>query len=126
MYSNCCGGDYSCSNVARTGAGCAMMSFCGIPVTDSKFQKAISYLDTHWTDDHGCMPNWDYHFSAEDNYYAFYGIMKGMRLPAPDIKWIGAHKWYEEYADFISNYRDKHGFNLSFKSRNFWEHHLGM
>jgi len=32
----------------------------------------------------------------------------------------------EEYADFVSDYRERYGYNLSFKSRNFWEEYLDM
>jgi hypothetical protein len=109
MYSNCCGGSWRCSNVARTGAGLAMMTFTGIPTTDARFQNALSYLDTHWTDDHGCMGSWDYHFSHGGNYYAFYGVMKGMRLPQPDIEMIGSRDWYADYADFITGDQEANG-----------------
>lgn len=81
-------------NVARAGAGAAMLSFVGVPVADARFQKALSYIDAHWNDGGG----WQQHF---DNFYAMYGVMKGMRLPHPDVDMIAAHDWYEEYAQHI-------------------------
>jgi hypothetical protein len=108
-YSNCCYGTWQCSNVARTGAGIAMLSFCNIPVTDSRIQNALNYLNAHWTDNHGCMGTWDYHFSGGGNYYAFYGVMKGMRVPEPDIEMIGPRDWYEDYANFITADQESNG-----------------
>jgi hypothetical protein len=32
----------------------------------------------------------------------------------------------EKYEDFVLDYREEHGYNLSFTSRNFWEEHLDM
>jgi phage-related protein len=94
------------SNVARTGAGCAMMAFAGITPTDARFDAALSYLDAHWNATTGPMGDWDSHFG---NYYAMYGVMKGMRLPEPDIVLIGSHDWYTEYRDYIVNHQNSDG-----------------
>jgi PKD repeat protein len=103
------GFSYSCSgssNIARTGAGLAMMTFVGIPTTDTRFQNALNYLDTHWTTSAG---GWDSHFGYGGNYYAFYGVMKGARLPDPDVQMIGSRDWYADYANFITGDQEAYG-----------------
>jgi len=81
-------------NTAKTGAGCAMLSWCGIPESDDRFQRAISFLNNDWY-------NADSSYTNFGDYYAMYAIMKGMRLPNPDIEMIGTHSWYSEYSRFI-------------------------
>lgn len=86
----------SWENVAKTGAGCAMMAFCDISADDPRYQKALDFLDVHWFD-----TAWRY--TNFGDYYSMYAVMKGMRLQEPDVEWIGAHDWYAEYADYIVN-----------------------
>jgi hypothetical protein len=103
------GFSYSCSgssNIARTGAGVAMMTFVGIPTTDPSFQSALNYLDTHWTT---TASGWDSHYLYGGNYYAFYGVMKGARLPHPDLAMIGSRDWYVDYANFITGDQEAYG-----------------
>lgn len=106
LYAFSDGWDQLTSNVARTGAGCAMMAFVGVSVADARFQSALSYLGSNWYATSGPMGDWDRHFA---NYYAMYAVMKGMRLPEPDVVLIGSHNWYAEYVDYITTNQNSNG-----------------
>jgi murein DD-endopeptidase MepM/ murein hydrolase activator NlpD len=92
----------SWENTAKTGAGCAMLSWAGVPTTDTKFQSALSFLNTHWYDTASTYTNFG-------DYYSMYGIMKGMRIPDPNIQLIGTHDWYAEYARYIVDQQNGYG-----------------
>ncbi|MEA2075375.1 MAG: carboxypeptidase regulatory-like domain-containing protein [Euryarchaeota archaeon] len=81
-------------NTGKTGAGCAMLSFCGVPTTDSRYQNALGFLDDNWYVT-------TYKYTNFGDYYTMYAIMKGMRIPDPDVEFIGAHDWYAEYSRYI-------------------------
>lgn len=81
-------------NTAKTGAGAAMLAWAGVPASDSRFQHALGFLDVRWYEDWPCSQNFG-------DYYTMYAIMKGMRIPDPDVKFIGGHDWYGEYARYI-------------------------
>ena len=89
-------------NTAKTGAGCAMLSFCGVPTSDDRFQRAIAFLNSNWN-------NTSYTYTNFGDYYTMYGIMKGMRIPDPDVEIIGSHNWYDEYSRYIINEQNKYG-----------------
>jgi len=95
---------YPCDwvNVAKTGAGAAMLSWAGVPAIDPRFQDTLDFLDRHWYDFGGCDGNLG-------NYYAMYGVMKGMRIPHPDVEFIGPHDWYAEYARYIIGEQNSYG-----------------
>lgn len=78
-------------NVARTGAGIACLAWINAPAADSRVTKAIDFINNRWTSDN------------MGNLYAMYAVMKGMRGFEPDIKMLGSHDWYAEYADFLIN-----------------------
>ena len=89
------------SNVPRTGAGLACQAWVGLTgpdpengvAADPAVDAAINYLDNNWGST-GCGGNLG-------NFYSMYAINKGMRGFAPDIEMIGAHNWYDEYADWL-------------------------
>jgi hypothetical protein len=90
-------------NTAKTGAGAAMLSWAGVPVSDPRFQNALSFLNTHWYDS-----GWSY--TNFGDYYTMYAIMKGMRIPDPDdVELIGSHDWYAEYARYIVDDQNVYG-----------------
>jgi len=89
-------------NVAKTGAGAAMLYWAGVPVGDPRFQDTLDFLDRHWYDDWGCDGNFG-------NYYAMYAVMKGMVIPDPDVELIGSHDWYAEYARYILDEQNVYG-----------------
>jgi hypothetical protein len=91
-YTMPCGG-----NVARTGAGAAMLSWAGVPASDPRFQDALDFLDRAWP------------YDNLGNYYAMYGVMKGMVIPDPDVELIGSHDWYAEYARYIIDEQNTYG-----------------
>jgi len=89
-------------NTAKAGAGAAMLSWAGVPSGDPRFQDVLNFLDAHWYDLGGCDGNFD-------NYYAMYGVMKGMVIPDPDVELIGTHDWYAEYARYIVDEQNAYG-----------------
>lgn len=89
-------------NTAKTGAGCAMLSWAGVPTTDDRYQRALSFLDTNWYVTVSRYTNFG-------DYYTMYAIMKGMRIPDPDVGMIGTHDWYTEYRMFIVDEQNKYG-----------------
>lgn len=89
-------------NTAKTGAGCAMLSWIGVPTTDARFQNALSFLDAYWYYSGSSYTNFG-------DYYTMYAIMKGMRIPNPNIVFIGSHDWYAEYARYIVDEQNNYG-----------------
>lgn len=89
-------------NTAKTGAGCAMLYWAGVPVSDTRFQKALDFLNAHWYD-----TAWSY--TNFGDYYTMYAIMKGMRIPHPNIEFIGTHNWYAEYVRYIVDEQNAYG-----------------
>lgn len=89
-------------NTAKTGAGCAMLSWIGAPTTDAKFQSALGFLDADWYDTASSYTNFG-------DYYTMYAIMKGMRIPNPNVVFIGSHDWYAEYARYIVDEQNNYG-----------------
>ena len=107
-YSQCHTGGFgytspcSWTNTAKTGAGCAMLNFSGVPTSDSRFLNALNFLNTNWYVTSSTYTNFG-------DYYSMYGIMKGMRVPDPDVEKIGTHDWYAEYARYIVDDVNTHG-----------------
>ena len=99
-YSQCGDGGFGYTdpcgwrNTAKTGAGCAMLAFCGVPTTDSRYQNALTFLNNNWYVT-------TYSYTNFGDYYTMYAIMKGMRIPDPDVEFMGAHDWYAEYGHYI-------------------------
>jgi hypothetical protein len=89
-------------NTGKTGAGCAMLSFCGVPTTDSRYQNALGFLNDNWYVT-------TYKYTNFGDYYTMYAIMKGMRILDPDVELIGAHDWYAEYSRYIVDEVDVYG-----------------
>ncbi len=89
-------------NTAKTGAGCAMLSWAGVPTTDARFQNALAFLDANWYYS-------GYTYTNFGDYYTMYAIMKGMRIPNPNIESIGSHDWYAEYARYIIDQQNSCG-----------------
>lgn len=90
------------ANTAKTGAGCAMLSWIGVPTTDAKFQSALGFLNADWY-------NTASSYTNLGDYYTMYGIMKGMRIPNPNVVSIGSHDWYAEYARYIVDEQNNYG-----------------
>jgi M6 family metalloprotease-like protein len=95
-------GPWSWENTAKTGAGCAMLNWAGVPTTDTKFQNGLSFLNAHWYDTASSYTNFG-------DYYTMYAIMKGMRIPHPNVELIGTHDWYGEYARYIVDQQNAYG-----------------
>jgi len=89
-------------NTAKTGAGCAMLSWIGVPTTDARFQNALGFLDANWYYS-------GYSYTNFGDYYTMYAIMKGMRIPNPNIVFIGSNDWYAEYARYIVDEQNNYG-----------------
>ncbi|MDI6751341.1 MAG: CARDB domain-containing protein [bacterium] len=89
-------------NTAKTGAGCAMLSWAGVETSDNRFQRALSFLNNDWYNTNWSCTNFG-------DYYTMYGIMKGMRIPDPDVEVIRSHNWYSEYARYIIDEQNKYG-----------------
>jgi len=89
-------------NTAKTGAGCAMLSWIGVPTTDTRFQNALSFLNADWYNSGNSYTNFG-------DYYTMYAIMKGMRIPNPNVVFIGSHDWYAEYARYIVDEQNYYG-----------------
>lgn len=85
------------TNLVRTGAGAAMLSWVGVPTSDPRFQDALAFLDSAWP------------YDNFGNYYAMYGVMKGMVIPDPDIEFIGSRDWYAAYARYIVDEQNAYG-----------------
>ena len=100
--------------MAHYGAGLSMMAYVGIPQTDPWYVEALGGLLSHWTydsdytfDGYNWVP-WSYYMSSSDpnrdNYYAFYGIAKALRIArdasgnVSQINQVGTHDWYSEYS----------------------------
>lgn len=81
------------SNVPRTGAGLACQAWVGLTPADIQVINALNYLNNHWGDT-GYNGNLG-------NFYAMYGVNKGMRGFDPDVEMIGSHDWYAEYTDWL-------------------------
>lgn len=92
----------SWENTAKTGAGCAMLNWTGVPTTDAKFQSALGFLDADWY-------NTANSYTNLGDYYTMYAIMKGMRIPIPNVVSIGSHDWYAEYARYIVDEQSSYG-----------------
>ncbi len=89
-------------NVAKTGAGIAMLKYTGVPENDNRIQRAVGFLNAHWNDQ-----SWSNEHLG--SYYSMYGIMKGMMI-APEIEKIGSRDWFEEYVQYIVNRRYQDGY----------------
>lgn len=86
-------------NIDKTaGTGIAGLLFCGIPVSDSRIQNAVSFIDTHWTG-----------LNIGDG-YTMYGVMKAFSGEFLGLDNTGSHDWYQEYAQYLvtSQYTDGH------------------
>jgi hypothetical protein len=75
-----------------------MLTWVGVPTSDPRFQDALAFLDRAWP------------YDNFGNYYAMYGVMKGMVIPEPDdVEFIGSHDWYAEYARYIVDEQNTYG-----------------
>ncbi|MBD3234375.1 MAG: T9SS type A sorting domain-containing protein [candidate division Zixibacteria bacterium] len=90
--------------IPATGAGLCELSFCDIPYTNDRYQRALSYLETAW----GSQYNVGF-------YYSMYGVAKGCRIavnefnePEP-VNLIGSIEWYDEYANHLVDTQEQSG-----------------
>lgn len=86
-------------NIDKTaGTGIAGLLFCGVPVSDSRIQSAISFVDTRWTG-----------LNIGDG-YTMYGVMKAFCGEFLGLDSTGSHDWYQEYAQYLvgAQYGDGH------------------
>jgi large repetitive protein len=88
-------------NPAKAGAGIAGLNFIGVPTTDDRIQRALTYLNNNWGTS-GQNGIWG-------EMYALYGIMKGMRTAEPEITMIGSHDWYAEFSDYLVDRQNADG-----------------
>jgi len=91
---------------------------------DIKLQMEYEYLCGSLGDDHEA----GYINVCEDNPEIVTSIdtLSELRRFIGDVTDEDSDDYEEKYQPFVSNYRDENGFNLSFKSRNFWEEHLDL
>ncbi len=82
--------------IPATGAGTCEMAFCDIPQSDTRFQRALAYLERAW----GSGYNKGFH-------YSMYGVAKGCRIAVDDfgelseVNFIGSIEWYPDYAQHL-------------------------
>jgi hypothetical protein len=96
-------------NIARTGGLLAEMKFYGDTTATQRVQDAVDYIDRNWEFD------WE-HFPA-NSYYAFYSVMKGLRLlgiqTIDPINDTSGFNWYNDptlgYAQHIVNAQNPDG-----------------
>lgn len=87
-----------------TGAGICEMSYCGISQSDTRFQRALAYLERAW----GSPYNLGF-------YYSMYGIAKGCRIAVDDfgdpaeVDYIGSIEWYPAYAQHLIDTQNPNG-----------------
>jgi hypothetical protein len=74
-------GPWSMLNIIKAAAGIICHEFVGTPLTDSRVERAIGYIYRHWNDTGS---SWDDQ-QLLGNSYGMYGVMKGFRIPEPDI-----------------------------------------
>lgn len=110
--------------MAHYGAGLSMLAYVGVPKTDAQYVQALQGLLEHWSYDSyysfdgTYWPPWAYYISAtvnRNNYYAFYGIAKSLRIArdatgkVSAVTQVGAHDWYAEYAAQIMSQQQSDG-----------------
>jgi len=84
-------------NIAKTaGTGITGFLFCGVPVTDSRVQNAINFIDTNWGSDNF------------GNIYAMYGVKKAFE-EFLGMENTGSHIWYDEYARYLVDRQQSDG-----------------
>lgn len=106
--------DTSYQTVSHAGAGMCILSWLGVPKTDSRMVQTLAWLDTNWiggyyTGEGYYWYPWPLHMQGGyyTNYYAMYGIAKGARIArdatgnVSEISIIGSHDWYSEYTHHI-------------------------
>lgn len=87
-------------NIAKTGAGIAMMAYAG---SGGNMNNAVNFINTYWNTDQG---GWLYHYHL-GYHYAMYGVKKGMEFA--NLSLIGAHDWQEEYNQYYVNWQNANG-----------------
>ncbi|MDI6788134.1 MAG: carboxypeptidase regulatory-like domain-containing protein, partial [Planctomycetota bacterium] len=75
-------------NIAKTGGLLVQQRFVGDTAQTTRVTQAITYIDNDWAQDN------------LGNYYAMYGVMKGMRLLGVTTL-PGGRNWYNEYATYL-------------------------
>jgi Tol biopolymer transport system component len=83
-------------NVAKTAAGIISLLWVGVKPKDNRIILAQKYIADNWET---ANDGWN-HAANFGNYYAMYGVAKSSRL-AGDIKNLGIHDWYSEYAEYL-------------------------
>ena len=91
---------------------------------DIRLQMEYEYLGSSLGNEHEA----GYIYVCKDNP----AIEKAIECLSELRNFIGAvtdeesEDYEEKYMDFVDNFREEHGFKLSFASRSFWENFLGM
>ena len=96
--------------VSHGGAGLCLLSWCGVPKTDSRITKTLQWLEANWggggyTGEGWWWYPWPLHMQggSETNYYAMYAVAKGCRVARDlsghysEISSIGTIDWYTAY-----------------------------
>ena len=73
--------DSSYINCTKAGAGIISLEFLGTSLSGPEVQSALGFLYRHWND---TGTSWQYQ-RLLGNSYGMYAVMKGMRIPEPDI-----------------------------------------
>jgi|GEM_PF-1098100 len=68
-------------NCTKQGAGLICLEFNGAALTSTPVESALGYLYRHWSDS---VHDWSDN-QLMGNSYAMYSVMKGLRIPEPDI-----------------------------------------
>ncbi|MBZ0199224.1 MAG: hypothetical protein K8H86_05100 [Ignavibacteriaceae bacterium] len=88
------------NNIAKTASGIGTYALLGWRTDSLNIQKAINFLDAHWTD--AFDNNW-YNEHLSGNLYAMYAVAKGMRIMdnRAGVTFIGLRNWYNEYVTHL-------------------------
>lgn len=73
--------------IAMTASGLIQLTYCGVPVADSRWQAGRDFIGNNW--------------GSIGDLYAMYGVMKAAMTVSPAIVMFGAHDWQAEYDPWI-------------------------
>jgi hypothetical protein len=90
------GGPSGGSPIAMTAAGLIELTYCGVPITDPRWDNARTWIGNNW--------------QALGCYYDMYGLMKAAMILEDPIWFFGAHEWAVEYDEWLINNQHADGY----------------
>ncbi|MGD9972827.1 MAG: DUF1566 domain-containing protein [Desulfatirhabdiaceae bacterium] len=76
-------------NCTKQGTGLICLEFNDAPLTSTPIQSALGYLYRHWNDSGQDWPD----NQLLGNSYAMYSVMKGLRIPEPDLVYVSNYDY---------------------------------